>query len=161
MERDECAGEIGEDLRGGDEVSSEPLAEAELDENEKAPNEHPLKEARGAAGEEFASNERKSGEGESEHFRDGQDPERGGEAGELREKSGSKLLRKMRRDPRYEFADARETPDHEVEKIDSQQCAADGSAREFWVVEHAVVLAMLRKIGEREMVGEFTLVAKP
>jgi len=62
MERDEGPGEIGEDLRGGDEVGGEPLAEAELDENEKAPDEHPLEEAGSAAGEKFAGDERKRGE---------------------------------------------------------------------------------------------------
>ena len=55
MERDEGAGEVSEDLRGGNEVGGEPLTEPELHKHEQAPHQQCAQEQRCAPFKELAS----------------------------------------------------------------------------------------------------------
>ena len=68
MQGEERAAEVGELLKGAIEFVGEPLAEAELDEDEKAPGEHSRKNRDRFALEEFNAHQGNYGEGEREEF---------------------------------------------------------------------------------------------
>lgn len=135
-EANERSRKVAEELGGGVEIGSEPLPEAELDENEEAPDEHPLQETRDAAAEEFAGDKSEGGEDEGDHFRYRKNPESGGEAGKRGEKCPAKVISEPWRNARDDLAEAGETPDGEEEEINRQECASNGDAGKFWIVEH-------------------------
>ena len=111
LQRQQGAAEIHELLKRAVELLGQPLPEAELQEDEKAPDQSERKKLPWPTLQKIHSQQRQEREREGRQLREGQQPEGNGQAGEAGEECLAKLGFKPGGFSIDQFPEARKTPD--------------------------------------------------